>query len=161
MNTKHNRLFRILATTTAVALISLSADFASGQELSGKPRVIDGDTLEIAGVMIRLAGADAPPADTICGHPGQQWRCGQEATFALAFAMAEHWVTCVPQHQDLNGIIVARCTMGPYDLAERMISEGWAMATAGYNFVEDVAKRERLGIWRDGYIPPPGWRPLQ
>jgi endonuclease YncB( thermonuclease family) len=161
MNTKHNSLFRILGTTAIIALFALPMGSALGQELSGKPRVIDGDTLEIAGVAIQLAGADAPPANAICGYPGQQWRCGQEATFALAFAMAEHWVTCVPQQRGHNGIIVARCTMGPYDLAERMIGEGWAMATGGYSFEEDIARRERRGIWRDGYVPPPGWRPLQ
>jgi len=128
-----------------------------GQDLTGKPRVFDGDTLEISGQLVRLAGVDAPPVDARCGLPGHTWRCGQEATFALAFAVAEHWVTCSPQGQYATGIIVARCKVGPYDLSERMVTEGWAMAVGGYGFAESLARRERRGIWRDGYVPPPGW----
>jgi endonuclease YncB( thermonuclease family) len=151
---------RLVALCLALIVMMLAlAPAKSGfaQELTGKPRVLDGDTIEIAGQPIRLAGADAPPANAICGALGHEWRCGQEATFALAYAVAEHWVTCVPRDEDALGILVARCKVGPYDLAERMIADGWAMAVGGYDFAESIAKRERKGIWRDDYVPPPGW----
>ena len=130
---------------------------AVAQEISGVPRVIDGDTIEIAGQAIRLAGADAPPTGTLCGETGREWRCGEEATFALAYVVAEHWVTCTPHSEDAWGTLVAQCKVGPYDLAERMITDGWALAVGGYESEESFARGEQKGIWRDGYIPPTGW----
>jgi endonuclease YncB( thermonuclease family) len=100
------------------------------EEIISKPRVYDGDTLEIAGQLIRLAGADAPPADTLCGLPGNLLHCGQEASFALAYTVAEHWVTCTPQGQNADGTVFAQCKVGPYGLAERVITQGWAMAVS-------------------------------
>ncbi len=61
---------------------------------TGKPRVIDGETIEIAGERTRLDGIDAPEAKQECTAGGTQWACGQEATFALARIIETHWVTC-------------------------------------------------------------------
>jgi endonuclease YncB( thermonuclease family) len=49
-------MLKLLAT---VALFVLLSDPTFG-DVTGKPRVIDGDTLEIAGKSIRLFGIDAP-----------------------------------------------------------------------------------------------------
>ena len=49
---------------TALPLVGLSVLLAWGApalaDIIGKPRVIDGDTIEIAGQRIRLHGIDAP-----------------------------------------------------------------------------------------------------
>ena len=57
-------------------------------DITGKPRIIDGDTLEIAGERIRLHGIDAPESGQTCVADGKRWHCGVEASSALAFKFA-------------------------------------------------------------------------
>ena len=52
--------------------------------LSGPARVVDGDTLDMGGVRVRLHGIDAPEIAQSCRAGGQRWSCGREATRALA-----------------------------------------------------------------------------
>lgn len=150
-------IWKRTAVTLSV-MISCAAGPLSAQEVTGKPSVIDGDTIEIAGQALRLAGADAPPADWICGPADRKWRCGMEATMALEFEIAYHWVTCLPLPLQRGGVTLARCKVGPYNLAARTVLAGWAMAVGGNTFEEDIARRAGKGIWRDGYVPPPRWR---
>jgi len=51
---------------------------ATAAELT--PRIVDGDTVEIGGVKIRLEGIDAPETDQLClNAKGQRWTCGIDA----------------------------------------------------------------------------------
>ena len=44
----------------------------------------DGDTVRLAGERVRLHGIDAPESKQTCVAGGRRWRCGSEATRALA-----------------------------------------------------------------------------
>ncbi|MEA2820872.1 MAG: hypothetical protein QOJ86_2876, partial [Bradyrhizobium sp.] len=60
----------------AVPLLLLPA-FASAAEITGVPKIRDGDQLQIGGTRIRLGGIDAPSSDQLClNTKGERWTCG-------------------------------------------------------------------------------------
>ena len=77
---------------TALRLIVLSVLLAWASsvfaDIAGKPRVIDGDTIEIAGERIRLLGIDAPERGQSCRWPHKAIPCGDIAADALTGTVA-------------------------------------------------------------------------
>ena len=49
-------------------------------DITGSAYVIDGDTIDISDVRIRLNGIDAPEIEQACRTKGLIWYCGVEAT---------------------------------------------------------------------------------
>jgi len=151
---------RSAALVSGLLATVVSAPLAAGEdtvvaqaasEIVGKARVMDGDTLEVGGQAIRLYGLDAPESGQTCVAGGQPWPCGENAAFALAYATAEHWLSCEARGTDAAGRIVAVCFAGPYDVGARLVREGWARAdpaSPGYAEEEAQAKRAGAGIWR-------------
>jgi len=135
----------------ALTLILLLPMPAAIADVTGKPRVIDGDTIEIAGERIRLNGIDTPEARQTClDEAGKRWRCGQEATFALANMIGNHWITCKGDKRDKYNRLIAICFAGPYDLNAKMVRQGWALAyrkySTDYIAEEAEAKAQKLGL---------------
>jgi endonuclease YncB( thermonuclease family) len=136
-------------------------------EIVGRATVVDGDTIEIAGQRIGLFGIDAPEDDQTCVAEAQ-WRCGEQAAFALSTFIGAHWVHCAERDRDQNQRIVAVCRLsGPQgpDLNAMMVSEGWALAyrehSADYVRDEQDARERRVGVWRGSILPPWDWRVMQ
>ena len=151
-----------LIIVLSIVFVWVSPTFA---DVSGKARIIDGDTIEIGNQRIRLHGTDAPEAGQVCEVDGKPWRCGQEATLALANIIGRTWVTCVERDKDRYGRIIAVCMVGGprgLDIGSRMVSEGWALAYRRYSKdyveAEDAAKEAGNGLWRGTFIPPWEWR---
>jgi endonuclease YncB( thermonuclease family) len=132
--------------------------------LKGRPRIIDGDTIELAGKRIRLHGIDAPEAKQTCTKEGKEWLCGQEATWELARLIEEHWVTCQQKDIDRYKRIVAVCYMaeGQIDINGLMVEQGWALAYRKYSedYVgqEEAARVSQAGIWGGEFMEPWEWR---
>ena len=86
------------ALVFALLLMFSAIGPASAQNLIvGVASVIDGDTIEIHGQRIRLFGIDAPESSQLCVRPtGERWRCGQQASFALADRIGRAAVTANP-----------------------------------------------------------------
>ncbi len=132
-------------------------------DITGKPRVIDGDTIEIAGERIRLHGIDAPEAKQTCQDDyDKEWRCGQEATFALTKMVGNLTVTCKGDQRDMYGRLVAVCFVGDQNLNAEMVRQGWALAYRRYSdeYVpeEEDARVHRRGLWRGEFKVPWKWR---
>jgi endonuclease YncB( thermonuclease family) len=72
--------------TIAIAIVVyLICSLARATDLSGVPRIVDGDTLAIGATKVRLHGIDAPETDQICLNAnGAPWTCGIDARDQLA-----------------------------------------------------------------------------
>jgi len=122
--------------------------------------VIDGDTLEINGVTIRLAYIDAPELGQSCDAEGHLTACGREAAFTLRklIDIAEEKPDCTP----VAGTGAFTCRVGPADPAEVLLASGMATALpdapAYYREAERRARAVPLGIWKGSFVTPGEWR---
>ena len=153
-------MLRLVLALVSFFILSISVAVA---DVTGKPRVIDGDTIEIAGERIRLHGIDAPESKQTCADKaGREWRCGQDATFALAEMIGNHWITCKGDTRDRYRRLIAVCYAGPYDLNAKMVRQGWALAYRRYSieYVDEEAdaKVHKEGLWRGQFVTPWDWR---
>jgi endonuclease YncB( thermonuclease family) len=155
---------RCPALLIALSLLTILpvTPIASAADLVGQASVIDGDTIEIHGQRIRLFGIDAPEHDQLCEAGGAQYRCGQQASLALADRIGKQTVDCVPHDVDQYGRVVAVCSARGEDLNAWMVSQGWALAYRHYSTAyvpdEDVAHMAGAGIWRGTFDAPWDWR---
>ena len=135
---------------------------ASRPALSGLARVVDGDTLNVDRVRVRLHGIDAPESAQRCRASGRLWPCGQDATRALARRIGGRPVACEERDRDRYGRVVAVCTVAGRDLNRWMVAEGWAFAYRRYSrdyvAAEFRARAARRGIWRGEAVAPWDWR---
>jgi len=132
----------------------------SRADLSGIARVLDGDTIEIGTVRVRLWGIDAPESRQSCLAGGRRWPCGRRATQALAGRIDGRSVAC--EERDRDGRIVAVCRYGGRDVNAWLVREGWALAFRRYSRAyvaeESAAKTARRGLWRGEFVRPWDWR---
>jgi endonuclease YncB( thermonuclease family) len=146
----------------AIGLPLLSSP-AVAEPIIGRASVIDGDTLEVRGIRIRLHGIDAPETGQTCKDAaGQDYRCGQTAALALADRIGQGTVTCDPRETDQYGRVVAVCRTEGSDLNAWMARQGHAVAyrryTEDYANDELTAKATRIGLWAGTFQEPSEWR---
>lgn len=134
-------------------LTAFAGTLAAAATITGTARIVDGDTLDVGVVRIRLHGIDAPEAGQTCLRAnGRSWQCGTEATNRLAELAEGKQLECDALDRDQYGRIVAICRQGGIDLNKALIDEGLAWAFTRYS--DDYAEREtvarssRLGIWQ-------------
>ncbi len=152
----------------SIALLASAASLsnaAEGQIIIGQAQPIDGDSLMVGTVEVRLFGVDAPEGRQTCERAGVAWRCGEEARERLFAMIAGRTVRCQPQDTDHYGRTVAVCTAGTLDLAGAMVEAGFAVALADFadTYVADEqrARMARVGIWGSQFQMPAEWRAAQ
>jgi endonuclease YncB( thermonuclease family) len=154
---------RAIGIGLAVALAWLTpASFASDRVV-GVASVIDGDTIAIHGIRIRLHGIDAPESAQRCiDASNRPWPCGPRAAFALADRIGQSTISCRRTDTDRNGRVLAVCFLGREDLNAWMVRSGWAVAfrrySTDYVAQEERAKARRAGIWASRFVIPWDWR---
>jgi endonuclease YncB( thermonuclease family) len=148
----------IILCIPALTLVSMPAN----ADITGEPRIVDGDTIVISNERIRLHGIDAPESKQSCTMNGKEWACGQEATKALVRYIGDQDVTCEGDKRDRYKRLIAVCFAGAHNLNAKMVSEGWALAYRKYSkdyiVDEKQAKLTRRGIWMGEFLMPWVWR---
>ncbi len=132
-------------------------------EIRGIARIVDGDTLEVAGTKIRLFGIDAPEHGQICHDVTNiGYDCGAKASEQLKSLIAGQEVSCLPRTTDRYGRTVAVCSTGGHDLGREIVSSGWAVAFERYSrdYVgdESQAHGRKLGLWQGNFERPSDYR---
>ncbi len=143
----------------------LTAGSAQAAEVSGKARVISGDTMEVAGQRIQLYGIDAPELAQTCRWPNKEIHCGNVSRTALLDLVAVTPVVCSRRRRNDDGSWIAICTAEGFDVGRNMVHTGWALAIPGqseaYARTEQNARKGKRGLWRGQFVPPWEWRRQQ
>ena len=142
--------------------LALTPVFASAQDISGSARAMDGDSLDMAGIVVRLHGVDAPELKQTCSRGERSWACGKEASAKLAQLVNGAELQCEQRDVDDYDRIVARCAARQVDLGQAMVEAGLAVAlpqfSDRYLGAEARAKTLKLGIWASDFQQPADYR---
>jgi endonuclease YncB( thermonuclease family) len=126
--------------------------------VTGAARVVDGDTILVGEVRVRLEGIDAPEIGQTCYRAdGAEWRCGDAAAAQLARMTKGREVRCDDLGADRYGRTLGRCIAGSLDINAEMVRLGLAWAFVRYSrayvAVEAEARALHLGIWQGKAVP--------
>ncbi len=135
---------------------------AAADRLDGVARVIDGDTLDVGGVRVRLHGVDAFERGQVCDLPTGGWLCGSAATDAMKSRAEGRRLVCEVRDTDRYGRKVSRCERDGVDVARALVDNGLALAyrrySGDYVAAEDAARARRAGAWAGSFDRPEQWR---
>jgi endonuclease YncB( thermonuclease family) len=142
-----------------LALTSPKDASANLQPTVGIARVIDGDTLEIGGVRVRLEGIDAAEAGQTCGRAlFGTWACGSAATSHVEKLVEGQEIRCEHRGIDKYNRMLGQCFVGTLDINADLVRNGLAWAFLKYSRtyaeVEAEARALRVGIWQGDAMPP-------
>ena len=131
--------------------------------LQGEARAIDGDTLQVGEIRLRLHGVDAPELRQTCeDSAGEAWACGRRAASELAAAVAGGEVHCISRERDRYQRLVATCWAAGRDVGQALVAHGWAVAyrrfSVDYVSDENVARYLTQGMWSGRFEMPWEWR---
>lgn len=150
---------RAAVVLCALIGIALYVIDRQGKTVAGVATVVDGDSLRIDGVAIRLEGIDTPELQQICEASGQTYRCGDAARRELARLVGGIAVTCDVVGRDRYRRSLARCEVEGEDVGASLVRRGFAVAYGkSYGREESQARRERVGLWAGRFQPPSEWR---
>lgn len=124
----------------------------------GFAKVVDGDTIVVNDMRIRLEGIDAPEAGQSCKRRLiGWWACGTEATAALAKLIDGERVRCAPYGLDKYSRTLGVCFLGEQDVNAWMVRQGhaWAFVKYSTSYVKEEAdaRAQGLGIWQGEATP--------
>ncbi|MFG1429014.1 thermonuclease family protein [Roseixanthobacter glucoisosaccharinicivorans] len=150
----------LTAAALLLALAALAALLTRDDEIAGPAFAVDGDTLRILDLRVRLDGIDAPELAQTCGAPRAVWPCGAAAHHRLAQLLDVPLVTCRLRGTDVYGRRIGTCTARGRDVARVMVEEGLALALSGrtYKAGQEAARRQGLGLWAGPFQRPADWR---
>src|SRR6202051_4426197 len=144
-------------------LLLLLPNMAQAADVTGVPKIRDGDQIQIGNSKIRLGGIDAPSVDQLClNNTGERWTCGVAARDELTKHAGNKSWTCHTQRTDRRGRQVARCEVDGEDIQKWLVKNGWALSyvrfSHDYDEDEKAAREAKAGRGQGGFIAPWDWR---
>ena len=146
------------------------------EEVSGIPKIIDGDTIHINDYKFRLEGIDAPEMRQQCKKEFlkissiigfsfyKDYTCGKVSRKKLITKINKSEIKCISTTKDRYKRYIATCFKGKTNLNQWMVRNGFAIAyrknSKKYVSDEEFAKENKLGIWQGKFIEPEKWRKL-
>jgi endonuclease YncB( thermonuclease family) len=155
-------LMKFLKFLPAIALLLLPA-IADAADITGVPKIREGDQITIGSSRIRLGGIDAPSVDQLClNHNGERWTCGAAARDELIKHVGNKSWTCHVNRTDRRGRLVAHCEVDGEDIQKWLVKSGWALSyvrlSHDYDADEKAARDAKAGMWQGAFIAPWDWR---
>ena len=159
-----------VAVLTVISILRPGADPAHAEvepasmeaRIEGVARVIDGDTLDVGEVRVRLHGVDAFERGQSCDLATGPWACGTAATTALKSRAEGRRLSCRVLDTDRYGRKVSRCERGGLDVARALVDDGLALAYRRYSpdyvAAEEAARARGAGAWAGSFDRPEQWR---
>lgn len=163
-SSRRRSIFKTIFRTGIIIFVIAAGKEISSEilatQVTGKIRVIDGDTIKLDGESIRLVGMDAPELKQNCYTLQQQeWACGQQAKIFLDQLIKNSDIQCKIFGTDKYSRSLGRCYVDETDIALSLISSGYATATGmTYALAEMSARQDKLGIWSGKFQSPSAWR---
>ena len=127
-------------------------------------RIIDGDSLALGQLRIRLQGIDAPELKQECINikSKKSYMCGEVAKNYLIKLIAQQPIKCTNEGLDRYKRQLAYCYVRNINLNREMVRSGNAVAYSKYDksFLkeEKEAKLNKIGIWGSIFDYPSKWR---
>ena len=141
------------------------------KEISGNAQIIDGDTIKINAKKIRLHGIDAPEFKQMCKKPyltiiffsfHKDYPCGKISTEKLKKKVNNKVIKCKILDIDRYKRLIGECYKKNLNLNSWLVSNGHAVAYRKYSkkYVahEDIAKKDKLGLWAGTFEMPWDYR---
>ena len=163
-------IMELFISTAALLAVLVGLLFASRQrrktprQLIGAARVVDGDSIVVNGIELRLEGIDAPESrQTSIDARGRPYPQGKQATRYLRTLVRSGPVHCEMHGPDRYGRTLATVfTSDGKNVNAEMVRAGQAIAYTKYSrrYVkeEQEAKRYRRGMHSGTWITPRAWR---
>lgn len=116
-------LICVLAAAFGLACPLLAFPSAAAT-LTGNADIVDGDTIKVGAIPVRLYGIDAPEDRQTCERDGKTYACGKQATKALASLIAGRSVQCEIVGKDNYARALGVCTVADTELNRTMVRHG-------------------------------------
>lgn len=131
--------------------------------IDGPAVVVDGDSLMVKGLPVRLLGIDAPEWGQTClDTEGKVYACGMRSRNRLLEFIGGSIVSCTLTKRDMYNRFLGYCRVRGADIAQHMVASGNAITYGDqgwrYQEVESAARNSRLGIWAGYFDEPRIWR---
>ena len=162
--------------TRFIIIFLIFVSNVTAEEISGTPKIIDGDTVHINNYKFRLEGIDAPEMKQQCKKESlkissiigfsfyKDYDCGKVSKAKLKAKINGSKIKCISTSKDKYKRYIATCFKGETNLNQWMVRNGYAIAYRRYSkkYVpdEDFAKENKLGLWQGKFMNPEKWRKL-